>query len=69
MEGYFEFGDPLTDPVQREVGMQEFLLEEQSAEAVILPKILPDNVSFHFHVFEGFSETVISIERVPPLDT
>ena len=43
--------------VQREVGMHiEFLLEEQSAEAAlktILPKILPDNVSFHFHVFEG----------------
>ena len=34
----------------------EFLLEEQSAEAVlktILPKFLPDNVSFHFHVFQG----------------
>ncbi len=34
----------------------EFLLEEQSAEAAlktILPKILPDNISFHFHVFEG----------------
>ena len=34
----------------------EFLLEEQSAEAAlkaILPKILPGNVSFQFHVFEG----------------
>lgn len=34
----------------------EFLLEEPSAEAAltaILPKILADNVSFHFHVFEG----------------
>ena len=34
----------------------EFLLEEQSAEATlktILPKILPGNVSFHLHVFEG----------------
>ena len=34
----------------------EFLLEEQSAEAAlktILPKVLPDNISFHFHVFEG----------------
>lgn len=43
--------------VQREMGMHiEFLLEEQSAEAVlktILPKILPENVSFRFHVFEG----------------
>lgn len=34
----------------------EFLLEERSAEAaleVILPKILSDDVSFRFHVFEG----------------
>ena len=34
----------------------EFLLEERSAEValnVILPKILSDNVSFHFHVFDG----------------
>lgn len=34
----------------------EFLLEEPSAEAAlkaILPKILADKVSFHFHVFEG----------------
>ena len=34
----------------------EFLLEERSAEVVlesILPKILPENVSFYFHVFEG----------------
>lgn len=34
----------------------EFLLEEPSAEAAlkaILPKILVDDVSFHFHVFEG----------------
>lgn len=34
----------------------EFLLEEPSAEAAltaILPKILANNVSFHFHVFEG----------------
>lgn len=34
----------------------EFLLEEQSAEAAlkaILPKILPSNISFHLHVFEG----------------
>ena len=34
----------------------EFLLEERSAEAAlkaILPKILSDDVSFRFHVFEG----------------
>jgi hypothetical protein len=34
----------------------EFLLEEHSAEAAlraILPKILSDDVSFDFHVFEG----------------
>ena len=34
----------------------EFLLEEQSAEAAlkaILPKILPSNISFYLHVFEG----------------
>lgn len=34
----------------------EFLLEEPSAEAaleLILPKILSDDVSFNFHVFEG----------------
>ena len=34
----------------------EFLLEEPSAEAVldkILPRILPVDVSFYFHVFEG----------------
>ena len=34
----------------------EFLLEERSAEAAlkaILPKILPGNVSFQLHVFEG----------------
>lgn len=42
---------------QREVGVHiEFLLEERSAEEalkIILPKILSDNVSFRFHVFEG----------------
>jgi len=34
----------------------EFLLEEPSTEAVlgkILPKILSDDVSFYFHIFEG----------------
>lgn len=34
----------------------EFLLEEPSAEAVlgkILPRILSDDVSFYFHIFEG----------------
>ena len=34
----------------------EFLLEERSAEVAleaILPKILPDDVTFKFHVFEG----------------
>ena len=34
----------------------EFLLEERSAEValeIILPKILPDDVSFKCHVFEG----------------
>ena len=34
----------------------EFLLEEPSAEAAltaILPKILVDDVTFGFHVFEG----------------
>ena len=34
----------------------EFLLEERSAEVAlnfILPKILPDDVSFYLHVFEG----------------
>lgn len=34
----------------------EFLLEEPSAEAAltaILPKILVDDVTFDFHVFEG----------------
>jgi len=34
----------------------EFLLEERSAEEalkLILPKILPNDVSFYFHVFEG----------------
>lgn len=42
---------------QGEVGMQiEFLLEERSAEVVleiILPKILPDDVDYTFHVSEG----------------
>ena len=34
----------------------EFLLEERSAEVVLnhlLPKILPDNVKYKFHVFQG----------------
>ena len=43
--------------VQREVGMHiEFLLEEESAEVAlkfILPKILPDDVHYHFRVFQG----------------
>ena len=43
--------------VQSEVGMQiEFLLEERSAEValkIILPKILPEDIYYTFHVFEG----------------
>lgn len=42
---------------QGEVGMQiEFLLEERSAEValeIILPKILPEDIYYTFHVFEG----------------
>ena len=43
--------------VQRYKNMHiEFLLEERSAEVtlkLILPKILPDDVSYNFHVFNG----------------
>jgi Domain of unknown function (DUF4276) len=39
----------------------EFLLEEESAEVALnnlLPKFLPDNITYHFHVFQGKQDLI-----------